>query len=294
MSDATPRLASIADARALLRDLSAPTDLPADAPVEVLDIGANPIDGDPPYLPLLRAGLARVTGFEPQPDALERLREAAGPHERYLPYALGDGGEHELRVCAESGFSSLLEPDADRLALLTDFPRLATVVERLPVRTRRLDDVARSGRPDEAIERVDLLKIDIQGSELAVIEHGRATLDGLLAVQIEVNHHRLYAGQPSAADVDAVMRDLGLVPHRVVAAKTWPLAPTQWADPDVADAHTMVEADVLYVRDIARLPEFDDRSLLALARIAGIAYGSLGLARACLEQLVRRGSVTPG
>ncbi len=33
---------------------------------EIVDIGANPIDGDPPYKRLLEYRLCRVTGFEPQ------------------------------------------------------------------------------------------------------------------------------------------------------------------------------------------------------------------------------------
>ena len=37
---------------------------------EVVDVGANPIVGDPPYKPMLDAGLCNVTGFEPQLDAL--------------------------------------------------------------------------------------------------------------------------------------------------------------------------------------------------------------------------------
>jgi hypothetical protein len=39
---------------------------------EVVDIGANPIDGDPPYRTMLHQGLCRVTGFEPQPEALQQ------------------------------------------------------------------------------------------------------------------------------------------------------------------------------------------------------------------------------
>ena len=42
-------------------------------PTEVVDIGANPIDGAPPYQTLLKAGLCNVTGFEPDPDALAAL-----------------------------------------------------------------------------------------------------------------------------------------------------------------------------------------------------------------------------
>lgn len=273
------RLHSIADVRTALTS----GELPATDPIEVLDVGANPIDGDPPYLPLLRAGLARVTGFEPQSDALARLEAAAGPHERYLPHALGDGDDHELRICAESGFTSILEPDAAQLALLTDFPRMAQVVERVPARTRRLDDLE--------LGRVDYLKIDVQGAEAMILAHGRRTLADLLAVQIEVNHHRLYVDQPTAGDIDALLRGFRLVPHLTVATKTWPLAPTTWGDPDQERAHTLVEADVLYVRDPATLPDLGDAALLALARIAGLAYDSLGLARRCLCVLADRGSV---
>lgn len=273
------RLHSISDVHTALTG----DGLPAGEDIEILDVGANPIDGDPPYLPLLQTGLARVTGFEPQPDAFARLQAATGPRERYLPHALGDGAEHELRICAESGFTSILEPDVAQLALLTDFPRLARVVDRVPIHTRRLDDLG--------LGRVDYLKIDVQGAEAMILRHGRRTLAGLLAAQIEVNHHRLYVGQPTAGEIDALLRDLGLVPHRTVATKTWPLAPTPWADADQARAHTLVEADMLYVRDPATLTDLDDAGLLALARIAGIAHDSLGLARRCLLVLAERGSV---
>ena len=58
----------------------------------VVDIGANPIDGDPPYKAMLEKGLCRVIGFEPQQEALRILLERKGPLETYLPYAIGDGG----------------------------------------------------------------------------------------------------------------------------------------------------------------------------------------------------------
>jgi len=43
--------------------------LKLDRLTEIVDIGANPIDGDPPDKALLRSGLCKVTGFEPQEDA---------------------------------------------------------------------------------------------------------------------------------------------------------------------------------------------------------------------------------
>ena len=60
--------------------------------------------------------------------ALAELRDRAGPHERYLPYAVGDGHPHTLHLCATSGFASVLEPDPRQLDLLVDFPALARVI----------------------------------------------------------------------------------------------------------------------------------------------------------------------
>ena len=41
--------------------------------VKVVDIGANPIDSEPPYAGMLRTGAVEVVGFEPNPLALAAL-----------------------------------------------------------------------------------------------------------------------------------------------------------------------------------------------------------------------------
>jgi hypothetical protein len=55
--------------------------------IHAVDIGANPIDGAPPYRPLLEAQLCRIAGFEPQASALAELNLRKGPNETYFPYA---------------------------------------------------------------------------------------------------------------------------------------------------------------------------------------------------------------
>jgi len=272
----------------LVQNLLAPVlGIGLDGPViDVVDIGANPIDGDPPYRRLLDSGLCRVTGFEPQPQALADLRRQAGPHERYLPYAVGDGGRHTLHMCAASGFASLLAPDDDQLDLLIDFPALAEVTGRHPVDTRRLDDI-------EEIGAIDLLKIDIQGGELSVLRAGRGKLREALAVQTEVGFHRLYRDQPTFADVDLELREQGFIPHQFVSTRTWPMAPVVWADPLQQAARQLVEADLLYVRDPVRFTELDPGQLGRLAMIADGVYGSFGLALRCVLELIAREVLDP-
>src|SRR5262249_23728291 len=50
----------------------------------VVDIGANPIDGDPPYKGMLTNRLCTLVGFEPQEEALAKLNAAKSDLETYL------------------------------------------------------------------------------------------------------------------------------------------------------------------------------------------------------------------
>jgi len=253
--------------------------LAAERSTAVVDIGANPIDGDPPYAEMLRAGLCTVTGFEPQAEALQRLLDAAGPHERYLPHAVGDGEAHELRVTWMGGMTSLLEPDVERLSALNEFARYGEVLQRSTISTTRLDDV-----PD--LGPLDLLKIDVQGSELPVFRHGRRTLAGAVAVHTEVSMVPLYVGQPLFGEVDAELRAQGFLLHTFAAVKKWPIAPAV-LDGNIFENHQQViEADVAYVKDFAKLHELDAEQLKHLALLAHFVYGSPDLVVRCLLQLV--------
>ncbi|NIZ90543.1 FkbM family methyltransferase [Kineosporiaceae bacterium B12] len=228
---------------------------------------------------MLRAGLCTVTGFEPQAEALQRLLDAAGPHERYLPHAVGDGEEHELRVTWMGGMTSLLEPDVERLSALNEFARYGEVLQRTTIGTTRLDDV-----PD--LGPLDLLKIDVQGSELPIFRHGRSALSGAVAVHTEVSMVPLYVGQPLFGDVDAELRAQGFLLHTFAAVKKWPIAPAV-LDGDIFENHQQViEADVAYVKDFGRLQELDAEQLKHLALLAHFVYGSPDLVVRCLLQLV--------
>jgi len=254
---------------------------------EVVDVGANPIDGDPPYLAMLRAGLCRVTGFEPQEAALHELLRRKGPHERYLPHVVGDGAPATLRICAAPGMTSLYEPDARVLALFAGFEQYGKVTARLPVQTRRLDDLAE-------IRELDFLKIDIQGAELAVFRGGRERLAHAVAVQTEVSFIALYENQPALGEVDLELRDQGFVPHCSFAVKLWPISPyAAGGDPRRA-LNQLLEMDLVYVRDFSRPERLDDEQLKHLALVAHHCYQSYDLALRCVAQLEERRALQAG
>ena len=251
-------------------------------PTAIVDVGANPIDGDPPYKAMLAAGLCTVTGFEPQVAALARLQQAKGPHERYLPYALADGTERTLHICQLEGMTSLLVPDPAHLALFNLFPIWGTVKERIPVTTRRLDDIAE-------ITQLDFLKMDVQGAEREVLAHGRAKLADTVVVQTEVSFVSLYHDQPSFGEMDLVLRELGFLPHSLIGTKIWPLTPMVVGDQPNRGIRQLLETDMVYVRDFSRPENMGVEQWKHLALVAHHCYGSYDLALKAVISLMKLG-----
>src|SRR5262245_43474239 len=107
----------------------------------VVDIGANPIEADPPYKAMLQKRLCRVIGFEPQEAALIALNARKSDLETYYHYVIGNGHKAKLRVCRAPGMTSLLLPDPHALSHFAGFSEWGAVVSEHAVQTRRLDDI---------------------------------------------------------------------------------------------------------------------------------------------------------
>ncbi len=266
-----------------LRDLLSPSRL-----THVVDIGANPLDGGKPlYLPMLNAGLCHVTGFEPQVRELLALQLSHGPNELYLPYAVGDGSSSTLKVCRATGMTSLLEPDPTTLGLFPALQPCGEVVERIPVETRRLDDISE-------IEHLDFLKIDIQGSELSVFQNGQQKLAEAVAIQTEVSFITWYLNQPSFGEVDAELRGQGFIPHCLAQLGRRPIGDFEVGDDALPWVNQLTEADVVYVRDFTHPDLMTDGQLKHLALIAHHCYGSFDLVFRCVQLLEERHVVETG
>ena len=266
----------------LLTEILAPT-----RPTAIVDVGANPIDGDPPYKAMLAAGLCEVTGFEPQAEALARLEKSKGPRERYLPYALGDGSTRTLHVCELEGMTSLLVPDPAHLALFNLFPIWGTVKSQVPVTTRKLDDIAE-------IAHLDFLKMDAQGAEREVLAHGSGKLGETVVIQTEVSFVPLYQGQPVFGEMDLALRELGFLPHAVTGTKIWPIAPMVVGDRPNRGIRQLLETDMIYVKDFSRPENMSVEQWKHLALVAHHCYGSYDLALKAIVTLTEMGAVPHG
>jgi FkbM family methyltransferase len=250
----------------------------------VVDIGANPIDGDPAYKILLEKRGCRVTGFEPQAEALASLNARKSDLETYLPNIIADGNPATLHLCRASGMTSLYKPAVRILNHFRGFPEWGTVVKEISVETTRLDDVI-------ADDALDFLKIDIQGGELTAIENGRRCLAHAVAIQTEISFLPLYEEQPTFSDVDQAVRKLGFVPHTFAAINRRMIAPLFDEKNPHAALNQLLEADVVYVRDFTQPQRMSDEQLKHLAIIAHHCYRSFDLAANCIFHLCQRQAI---
>ena len=252
-----------------------------DVRVKIVDIGANPLDGVPPYEKLLRAGDADIIGFEPNPVALAKLNEMKGPTETYLPYAIGDGKRHTLNFCQAPGMTSLLTPNREVLELFHGFPEWGKVIGTEEVDTQRLDDIAETAG-------IDMVKIDIQGGELMALSHAKKRLKSTLVIQTEVEFMPMYEGQPLFSDVDIFLRKQGFMLHRFYPTVSRVMAPLVVDNNIYAELSQLFWADAIFIKDITRLSLLADQQLLKMAAILHDCYGSIDVALHLLTEHDKR------
>lgn len=191
----------------------------ADHPLVFFDVGARGgIDADLGAL----AFATDVAGFEPDGDEFERISQldnAAAPWRsvRFLPFAVaGETGRRSLHVTADPQSTTLLDPDA-AVGAYFDKPQFFTVEKEVEVETVSLDDAVTHlglGAPD-------VLKLDVEGAELEILEGGREALSRVVAIKTEVSFIRFRKGQPVAADLDAWLREENFVLMDYMGFSRW-------------------------------------------------------------------------
>jgi FkbM family methyltransferase len=250
----------------------------------IADIGARDINRNP-YRALMDQNLAEIWAFEPAEDGRAELAARDDAFVHILPDAIGSGEVAEFRSCLGGGFSSLYEPDRATLDYLGRWHRLTRVVARHEVATKRLDDVA-------SLPNVDLLKIDIQGGELAAFQGGRDRLSEAVAVITEVGFLPLYQDQPTLADQMAELYGQGFILHKFLFTKAHTLLGPragQLARP--RHRNQLVDGDAVFIRDMRAPERLSDGQLKQMAILADSVFQSFDLALRCLDLLEARAAV---
>jgi FkbM family methyltransferase len=179
-------------------------------PIVALDVGANV----GAVSRRIRAEFrdATVYAFEPAPDVYERLAACVADDDRIrpVPLAVGDRTGHvDFHLTADRVLSSVLTPTAHGSRAYGGLVARERTL-RVPITT--LDDWARA----EGLEDAQVLKIDVQGLELAVLRGaGRLLASGVLAVNSEAQLIPEYEGAATFSEIDLFLRERGFTLHQV-------------------------------------------------------------------------------
>ena len=258
--------------------------LPLARRTRIVDVGANPNVGDPPYATLLRAGACDVVGFEPQPTAFAALAARKSDRETYFPFAVGDGSRKQLKVYRSEGFTSVYEPYAPGFRMVGG-KSWARIDERIDFDTVALDDQPQIGV-------FDLLKIDIQGGEYDVFRGAEISLKPAMAVIVELRYFPLYDGEPTMGTVDNELRRQGFILHKLLFNVGKPLRNSQRKRlNNLVLGDQLIDGDAVYLRNLGLIDGYSDDQLAHLCVLAGSVIASHTLVLHGLDELVRRGVV---
>ncbi|MCA1695476.1 MAG: FkbM family methyltransferase [Actinobacteria bacterium] len=152
-------------------------------------------------------------GFDPDRAECERLAEQYGgsPSVRLVPQGLGsEPGTATLYLTKNPVGHSMMPTVTD---VVERHPALegGRVVGTSTVEVTSLDHWCEQ----EDVPRVDVIKIDTQGSELDILRGADRTLDAVRAVEVEVEFNELYHGVPLFGEIDRYLRDKGFVLWRL-------------------------------------------------------------------------------
>jgi FkbM family methyltransferase len=173
----------------------------------VIDVGAH--QGEFASAVAATMPTVRLVCFEPQADLARTIegRLPASMDKRVFPYALSDhaGSDTFFRHGFTKSSSLLPMTDLHRQS----FPWTAES-EQTTVDTRRLDDFQQELGLDQLADGLGvLLKLDVQGSELAVLRGGSQVLANVTCVLVETSLLELYAGEAGFLEVCRFLDEAG-------------------------------------------------------------------------------------
>ena len=247
----------------------------------IVDVGAMVLDFETDvYASLVSSGKWVVVGFEPnREEAL--IRQARNPDDLVIPDALGDGNEAVLHINQGVATSSLLESNTERLEDMIGLSDWMVTVREDKVSTRRLDDVPEAAAPA-------LLKLDVQGGELAVLESARNTLQRTLVVHAETEFFPLYKDQPLFRDIDAFLSRNGFEFFAFSDQFRYYCNDANGGDTRVWPASRLVWTDSVFVPTTERIDALELPEAMSLAWVMHDLYNAYDYAAWVFERFDQR------
>ena len=233
-------------------------------PICICDIGASPIDKTDFINDLYENSNCKIIGFEPNIEEFKNL-EKNNSKKNYYNYAIGDGSEKILNICKGVGMTSFLEPNVDYLKNFSWFDTNSEIIKKEKVKTKKLDSL---------VEKIDFLKIDVQGYESEVIRYGKEKIRNSLVVQIETSPIPLYKNEKTFTEVIGAIEKLGFSLHMFNKVNTKPFKPMRISNNVFMGINHLFQLDCVMIRNLENIRKLNKEDLIKMILIMFYSFKS--------------------
>ena len=148
----------------------------------------------------------RIMAFEPNPIPFAKGVVNSRPYKNIESYNLGFSdiaGEVDFYLTNDFASSSLFDPELNSELKLRS---------KIKVKVETLDSFFKT------IDKVILIKLDVQGAELNILKQGKLTLKKTKLVLTEMLISKIYKGGCNYYEVDEFLRENGFVIHSIFSS----------------------------------------------------------------------------
>ncbi|PCJ87759.1 MAG: hypothetical protein COA57_04180 [Flavobacteriales bacterium] len=153
---------------------------------------------------------SEVYAFEPFPKSFEKLKKNAAKHSNIIPIQLAvtDVDNKEKLFVNKYDFTNSLLPSVKTGTVVDE---VTAKKDEIEVETITIDSFCKQ----QEIEKIDVLKMDIQGGELKALNGAKTMLsqNKVKLIYTEVLFMNIYEGQPHFEDIAAYLNDIGYRLH---------------------------------------------------------------------------------
>ena len=234
------------------------------SPLIICDIGASPIDKTKFIDELFNETFSQIIGFEPNKKEYDKLK-TKDPNKKFYNYAIGDGEDKILYICKAPGMSSFLKPNLNYLKKFHGFEEWAQIISEEKVNTKKLNEID---------EKIDFLKIDVQGYEYEVLINGLEKLNNVKVIQIETSPFPLYQGEKNSSEIMRLLENSGFMLHMFNKINTRIFKPMVLANNKTLGLNHLFQLDCVMVKNFEEINKFSEEDLTKLILIMFYSFKS--------------------
>ena len=244
-------------------------------PIGVCDIGASPCDATPFIDDLINNTNSILYGFEPNEDEFKKLNQTE--RKKYFNIAVGNGKAETLNICEAPGMSSVLKPDLHYLNLFDGFAQWTKIIQSINIQTKKLDEI-------NFEKKIDFFKIDVQGYEYEILNHGKQKIKDSLIVQIEASPIPLYKNEKSFSYICSKLEDLGFNLHMFNTINTRCFKPMKLENNIYSGINHLFQLDCVFIKNLNLINNLSVEELKKMSLILFYSFKSYDL----VDMLVQR------